>query len=101
MLNFLLSLTDTKFLIATGWNSDGDQTHSEMIDLTVKGESHCSNWAEIPKGLIQATGGVIEDTILICGGYQHGIEGSSSDECYRSVNFEMSFWCHHFDQNTN
>ena len=62
-------------------NEDGLQKHSEMIDLTVKGESHCSNWAEIPKGLVDATSGLIEDTVLICGGYDL-IEKSSSDECY-------------------
>ena len=91
MLNFLSSLTVTKFLIATGENSDDAPYHSEIIDLTVKGESHCKNWAEIPKGLLGATGGLIGNTILICGGYQYGIVGSTSDECYRSVNFEMSF----------
>lgn len=92
MLNFLLSLTVTKFLIATGLNTDDVQTHSEIIDLTVKGESHCKNWAEIPKGLSGATGGLIGDTILICGGYQSGIEGSQSDECYRFVNFKISLF---------
>ena len=92
MLNFLLSLTVTKFLIATGWNPERVQIHSEMIDLTVKGESHCKNWAEIPKGLSGATGGLIGDTILICGGYQSGIEGSQSDECYRFVNFKISLF---------
>ena len=92
MLNFLLSLTVTKFLIATGWNPERVQIHSEMIDLTVKGESHCKNWAEIPKGLAGATGGLIGDTILICGGYQPGIEGSQSDECYRFVNFKISLF---------
>ena len=68
-------------MIVAGLNDDDIQTHSELIDLTVKGESHCSNWAEIPKGLVYPTGGLIEDTILICGGGVL-IEGSTSDECY-------------------
>ena len=82
LLTFYSFSTDTKFLIVAGGNDDSLQTHSEMIDLTVKGESHCRNWVEIPEGLHAATGGLIDDTILICGGYK-GIEGSTSDECYR------------------
>ena len=50
-----------------------------MIDLTVRGESYCKNWADLPKDLEAAVGGLVEEAILICGGTAHG---QSFDECY-------------------
>ena len=60
-------------------NSDGRQRSSEMIDLAIKSDSSCKNWADFPKDVDSATGGVIKETVVICGG---GIYGESSDECY-------------------
>ena len=52
-----------------------------MIDLAIKSDSSCKNWAELPKNLDAATGGVIEETVVICGGADV-IIGESFDECY-------------------
>ena len=68
-------------LITTGYNHDGNQRTSEMIDLAIKSDSNCKNWAEFPKGLQGATGGVIKETVVICGGGDINI-GESFDECY-------------------
>ena len=69
----------SKFLITTGWNPDGFQRDSRMLDLSIKGGSNCTDWAELPKDIYLATGGVIQNTAVICGG---GITGESFDECY-------------------
>ena len=66
-------------MITTGVNVDGYQRTSEMIDLAIKSDSSCKNWAEFPKDVDSATGGVIKETVVICGG---GIPGESFDECY-------------------
>jgi hypothetical protein len=73
--------TVTKFLITTGYDSDGYQRTSEMIDLAIKSDSSCKNWAEFPKDVAGATGGVIKETVVICGGEDQNI-GESFDECY-------------------
>ena len=51
-----------------------------MLDLSVRGNSKCYKWAEFPKNVEAAVGGLIGDTILICGG---GDQDDSSDECYK------------------
>ena len=38
----------------------------------------CKNWPDFPIGVRGATGGLIGDTVIICG----GSDGSSVDECY-------------------
>ena len=58
--NLWISFTVTKFLITTGLNPDGYQRTSEMIDLAIKSDSSCKNWAEFPKDVDSATGGVIK-----------------------------------------
>ena len=50
-----------------------------MIDLAIKSDSSCKNWAEFPKDVDSATGGVIQDFVVICGG---GMDVESFDECY-------------------
>ena len=57
----------SKFLITTGWNYDGYQRDSRMLDLSIKGGSNCKDWAELPKDVDSATGGVIQDVVVICG----------------------------------
>ena len=68
-------------MITTGANSDGRQRTSEMIDLAIKSDSSCKNWAEFPKDVDSATGGVIKETVVICGGGDLNIY-ESFDECY-------------------
>ena len=47
--------------------------------MTVKGGNKCNNWPDFPIGVEGATGGLIGDTVIICGGYDGG---SYVDECY-------------------
>ena len=67
-------------MVTTGFNSDGYQTTSEIVDLTVKGGNKCNNWPNFLISVEGATGGVIGDTVIICGGYDDSY--SSVDECY-------------------
>ena len=79
MVNFLSFLiTVSKILVTTGDNSDGRQTTSEIVDLTVKGDNMCNNWPDFPIGANGAYGGLIGDTVIICG----GSIGAWIDECY-------------------
>jgi hypothetical protein len=45
--------------------------------LTVKGGNRCNNWPDFPIGVDEGTGGLIGDTVIICGG-----SGGSYDGCY-------------------
>ena len=70
-------------MITTGKNADGYQRTSEMIDLAIKSDSSCKNWADFPKDVAGATGGVIKETVVICGGGNINIgEFEAFDECY-------------------
>ena len=54
-----------------------------MVDLTVKEGSMCS-WPDFPIAVHSATGGLIGNTVIICG----GTDGQTIfDECY-SLTFE-------------
>ena len=48
--------------------------------MTVKGGNKCNHWPNFPIGVEVATGGLIGDTVIICGG--HDVLYSSVDECY-------------------
>ena len=50
-----------------------------MLDLSIKGGSNCEDWAEFPKDVDAATGGVIKDVVIICGG---GDLSTTFNECY-------------------
>ena len=63
-------------MVTTGFNRDFFQTTSEIVDLTVKGDNMCNNWPNLPIGVDGATGGLIGDTVIICGGSGY------IDECY-------------------
>ena len=69
----------SKFLITTGWNEDGYPRDSKILDLSIKGGSNCNDWAEFPKDVVAATGGVIQDVVVICGG---GDASTEFNECY-------------------
>ena len=54
-----------------------------MLDLSIKGGSNCKDWAELPKDVDSATGGVIQDVVVICGGgISAGSFSEAFDECY-------------------
>ena len=69
----------SKFLITTGWNEDGYPRDSKILDLSIKGGSNCNDWAEFPKDVFAAAGGVIRDVVVICGG---GDASTEFNECY-------------------
>ena len=46
--------------------------------MTVKGGQKCNNWPDYPIGVFGATGGLIGNIVIICG----GLGVSNSDECY-------------------
>ena len=72
------------------WNLDGYQTTSEIVDLTVKGRNKCNNWPDFPIGVQGATGGLIGDTVIICGGYG----GAFVDECYSLTSEKVTLVTH-------
>ena len=54
-----------------------------MLDLSIKGGSNCKDWAELPKDVESATGGLINDVVVICGGgISAGSFSEAFDECY-------------------
>ena len=71
----------SKFLVTAGWNDDGYQSNSEIIDLSIKGDSNCKDWAQFPKDVSGPTGGVIQDTVIVCGGFNFDLY-ESVDVCY-------------------
>ena len=80
---FLFSFAVSKFLITTGLNNNGFPRDSKILDLSIKGGSNCDDWAEFPKDVVAATGGVIQDVVVICGGGNaFGGFGGEFNECY-------------------
>ena len=80
---FPFTFAVSKFLITTGWNQNGYPRDSKMLDLSIKGGSNCKDWAEFPKDVDSATGGVIKDVVVICGGgVSAGGFTEAFDECY-------------------
>ena len=47
--------------------------------MTVKGGNKCNNWPDFPIGVYGATGGLIGNTVIICGGRDSNFV---ADECY-------------------
>ena len=69
-------------MVTTGRNRDLFETKSEIVDLTVKGDNMCNNWPNFPISVNGATGGLIGDTVIVCGGYISHSSVSHFDECY-------------------
>ena len=66
-------------MVSTGDNSDGTQTTSEIVDLTVKGGNMCNKWPKFPIGVSVVTGDLIGNAAIICGGRN---ASSYINECY-------------------
>ena len=77
---FNFGLSVSKFLITNGQNHGGTTTGTEIMDLTIKGNSECKNWADFPKDIFGAVGGFVGNEVIICGGYDQNY--SPTDECY-------------------
>ena len=87
-------MTVSKILITTGDNDDGHQTTSEIKDLSIKGGNKCINWPDFPISVSQAQGGLIKDTVMICGGRYGGANGEIFDECYSLTAQKATFVTH-------
>ena len=53
----------------------------------------CNNWPDFPIDVRGATGGLIGDTVIICGG-SSGASGSSVDECYSLTSEKATIVAH-------
>ena len=83
-------------MVTTGWSQAGDQTTSEIVDLTIKKDNMCKNWPKLPKDIHGATGGLVGNTVIICGGsyfysYPYSI---SINECYSLTSQKVKLVTH-------
>ena len=76
----------TKFLITTGRHKEdyyGQNYKSRMIDLSINVTSGCLDWPTFPDYVLGATGGLVSNTPIICGGGLVNDDAShASDECH-------------------
>ena len=77
---FFFLITVSKILITNGWNFDENPTTSEIVDLTIKGGNKCKNWPDFPIAVQRPIGGLIGNTVLICGG--HTEDSHDVEACY-------------------
>ena len=64
----------TKFLIATGIRNEdyhGQNYKSRIIDLSINITSGCFDWPVLPAHMSGATGGLVSNMPLICGGWNY------------------------------
>ena len=64
---FLLSLVN-KVLVATGYPTSSSMGKTEVLDLLNEG-AVCQDFAPFAKGIYGGTGAMIDQKVLICGGY--------------------------------
>ena len=55
---------------------------SEIIDLSCSGYHRCPDWVDFPSDAYGATGGLLEDVPIICGGYSNY---KYFNECYKVI----------------
>ena len=65
---FTICFAVTKFLVATGyyWETRDIVSQSEVLEVTNEGGHPCHNWVDMK--VSSATGGLLNNTPLICGG---------------------------------
>ena len=70
----------TKFLVTTGfyWETNEIVSQSEVLEVTSEGGHPCQNWVDMKVSL--ATGGLVGNTPLICGGIS--FTSSISNTCF-------------------
>ena len=69
------SLTVSKFLITTG-SPESQAVKSEILDLSNSGNQQCPLWMDYPINVLGATGALIGEKAIICGGDPY------TDECH-------------------
>ena len=73
----------SKFLITSGKTEVYEfVTKSEIVELSVAGNYHkCPYWADYPLNLERATGGLLGENPIICGGRSDN-NGEISNDCF-------------------
>ena len=66
-------------LLAVGWNLDDDERTDLCQVLDIESTSSCSNLAQYPIQVINAIGGLVDQTPVICG----GTVSDRVDPCYK------------------
>ena len=82
MKKILSCISVSKFLITTGFNNDDGQIKkSEILDFSEKNKYQCADWVDYPIDVYDATGGLVGQVPVICGGvsYSYGY----IDDCYK------------------
>ena len=69
-----MDFVTAKLLVVTGWPYENG-IHSEVIDLEHEG-STCQDLANAPYDMIDGTGGLVQNEVMICGGYRNYYNGS-------------------------
>ena len=77
----------TKFLITTGSVFTSGTNKSELIDLE-SANNVCPSFSEYPLKVVYATGGLLQEQPIICGGEYLKDEGNlrrwiKTDKCYK------------------
>ena len=91
---FLFPGKVSKVLVTTGDNTKGNLRTSEIVDLTIKGGNKCQNWPKFPTYAEGAVGGIIENTVIICGGYVGFLDSSYTNECYSLSGWSVELVTH-------
>ena len=82
MKKILSCIAVSKFLITTGGTTGYAKVKkSEILDFSEKNEFQCADWVDYPIDVYDATGGLVGQVPVICG----GDSGDSlfHDECYK------------------
>ena len=84
--SYLISIIfAAKIIVATGYNRKNndyyDVKETEIIDL-VNPSNECQPWANHPVGTSAASGGILDNSLLICGGYTWSLVYSYTDKCF-------------------
>ena len=80
MKKILSCIAVSKFLITTGKTTGYDYIKkSEILDISDQKKFQCADWVDYPIGVYGATGGLVGQVPVICGGWSSGY----IDDCYK------------------
>ena len=84
MKKILSCIAVSKFLITTGVSNDRWIKKSEILDLSDQKKFQCADWLDYPIDVYAATGGLVGQVPVICGGNRgYGFSNGYKDECYK------------------
>ena len=88
MKKILSCIAVSKFLITTGRTTSQEKVKkSEILDLSDKNKFQCADWLDYPIDLYGATGGLVDQVPVICGGWSH----VDFDDCYKITAKQANF----------